>query len=218
MIDAMIVPILTKPDLLYRMIDSIDHDIEHLIIIDNGQCVDRELLDTRWRHHIKRMSLISMPANLGVAGSWNLGIKATPFARSWLICNFDIKWPKSSLRMFDDLQRSDMLVLSNGSPEWCAFMLGEDVVKTVGLFDEALHPAYFEDNDYERRTRQMQFTVMRTTIPVHHDNSSTLNAGYREKNDFTFAQNRTYYERKVFRCDDSAGEWSLRRRRELTWD
>lgn len=216
MIDAMIVPILTRVDLLYRMIDSIDHDIEHLVVIDNGRCVDPKQVS--WKKHIKRFSLLPMPANLGVAGSWNLGIKVTPFARSWLICNFDIKWPSGSLALFDDLQERDMLLLSGGSPPWCAFMLGDQVVSTVGLFDEALHPAYFEDNDYERRTRAMQFTTMHTNIAVHHDNSSTLEAGYRSINEVTFSANRDYYERKVFRNDLSSGEFMLRRRRDLSWD
>lgn len=217
MIDAMIVPVLTRADLLVRMIDSIDHDIEHLVVIDNGRCVNPDEL--RWQKHIKRFSLLAMPANLGVAGSWNLGIKVTPFARSWLICNFDITWPSGSLALFDDLQTRDMLLLSAGSPPWCAFMLGDRVVERVGLFDESLHPAYFEDNDYESRVHNHRMTVMMTHIDVHHENSSTLAAGYQDKNNRTFSVNRDYYERKHLHGDSrDEGVFSLRRRRELSWD
>jgi GT2 family glycosyltransferase len=35
--------------------------------------------------------------------------------------------------------------------EWACAWIGSEVVKDVGLFCEAFHPAYFEDNDYERR-------------------------------------------------------------------
>lgn len=217
MIEAMIVPVLTRAELLARMIDSIDYDIEHLVVIDNGRCVNPDDLD--WQTHIKRFSLLPMPANLGVAGSWNLGIKVTPFASSWLICNFDITWPAGSLQMFDEQQDTDALVLSAGSPRWCAFMLGDRVVTNVGLFDESLHPAYFEDNDYEARIKNHMHPVMHSDIPVHHENSSTLAAGYQEKNNRTFTANRDYYMSKAFHGDErDHGSFSLTRRRRLSWD
>ena len=39
--------------------------------------------------------------NLGVAASWNLGIKATPLADWWLICNSDIKFGPGDLAKWD---------------------------------------------------------------------------------------------------------------------
>ena len=85
------------------------------------------------------------------------------------------------------------------------------------LFDERLHPAYFEDNDYERRCTFHGFAVRQSGIPVGHDNSSTLNAGYQSRNNETFFSNRQFYDAKVRGADMTTG-WSLSRRRELTWD
>lgn len=216
MIPVMIVPVLAAPSLLYRMVGSIDHDVEHLVVIDNGRCVDPSLVP--WQRHVQRFSLLPMPANLGVAGSWNLGIKVTPFAPWWLICNFDVVWPADSLRRFEMSAMRGTLCLSAGSPPWCAFSLGEEVVQAVGLFDEGLHPAYFEDNDYERRCRHSGVPIAHTDVPVHHDNSSTLAAGYRDKNTQTFQANAEYYQRKQSREDYTEGRWNLSTRRRNSWD
>jgi GT2 family glycosyltransferase len=216
-IPALIVPILTGPELLYRMVASIDHPVEHLVIIDNGRCVDPSQLGD-WAARIERVSLLPIPANLGVAGSWNLGIKVTPFAPWWLIANFDIVWPEGSLSQLASTAGRANLCLSGGSPPWCAFTLGDEVVSQVGLFDEALHPAYFEDNDYERRTLHAGFDVVRTDIAVHHDNSSTLRLGYSDRNGPTFQSNSLYYSRKASMEDYTAGEWRLGIRRRQSWD
>ena len=213
----MIVPILTRPELLYRMIDSIDHKVEHLIVIDNGGVIND--WDCTHNENVQRVSVIDMPANLGVAGSWNLGIKASPFAPWWLIANFDVVWEPGSLAMFAMEGATDALVLSNGSPEWCAFSIGERIVQAVGLFDEALHPAYFEDDDMRRRVEAAGLPIRRPGIPVRHDNSSTIQVQrFAERNAHTFTANSDYYGAKAFRGDLSEGRWSLRRRRELSWD
>lgn len=216
MIPVMIVPVLTRPTLLYDMLWSIDVPVERFVIIDNGDCVNRVILTEACR--FQSLTYLPFPSNLGVATSWNLGIKATPFAPWWMVVNFDVTWPQGSLGAFASEARRDALVLSGGAPPWCAFSLGDEVVRRVGLFDEALHPAYYEDNDYERRCRAADIRVHRSEIPVRHENSSTLRAGYQGKNARTFDANRVYYEAKQFRGDMSEGGWSLSRRRELSWD
>ena len=212
----MVVPVLTRPELLYRMLNSVDAKVDHLIVIDNGGCVDD--LECYDNEQIQRVSVIHMPANLGVAGSWNLGMKAAPFASWWLVCNFDITWPAGSLARFVSEARVGALVLSGGAPPWCAFAIGEEVVERVGLFDESLHPAYFEDDDMARRCYDAGLPVVRSGIPVQHENSSTLAAGYAGRNAVTFGANAAYYGGKVARDDFSEGRWPLTRRRDLSWD
>ena len=151
MIPCMIVPILKGPETLYRMLETIDYPIRKLIIIDNGDALRHSL---GWPvEHVQSTKVIKMPANLGVAGSWNLGIKADPFAPWWLIANYDVEWPSGSLKAFSE-QAGEGILLAHSPQPWSAFALSEDAVKRVGLFDEGFHPAYFEDNDYELRRRQ----------------------------------------------------------------
>lgn len=212
MIPALIVPVLAKYELLERMIASIDHPVGNLIVIDNGDELD--CVGSRWA---ERVTLLNMPANLGVAGSWNLGIKCAPFASWWLIANFDVTWPPGSLARFAEEAERDTLLLGGGSPPWCAFALGDQVVERVGLFDERFHPAYFEDNDYTTRAETAGVRVEYGDIPVHHDNSSTVTAGFQQFNDRTFSANAEWYGRKIA-AGDTSSSWELTRRRELTWD
>ena len=212
MIPCMIVPILVGPDILRRMLDTIDYPIKKLIIIDNGDALRYQ---GPWPvEHVQSTKVIKMPANLGVAGSWNLGIKATPFAPWWLITNFDVEWPAGSLRMFAE-QAGEGVLLAQSPQPYCAFAIGEDVVQRVGLFDEGFHPAYFEDNDYELRCAVEGVKVKRSTIPVVHHNSSTI--GYfGEINNRTYASNAEYMNGK--RSHPGRGGWSLERRRINSWD
>lgn len=224
MIPALVVPILADPERLYRMLDSLDYPIGRLIVVDNGRVVDRFLLATNRgvSTYVSDLALIELPANLGVAGSWNLGIKSAPFAAYWLIANFDIEWPPGSLERFDryaTASSGDALILSGGQPAWCAFAIGEIVVETVGLFDERFVPAYFEDNDYVDRCGYAECPVVETDIPITHENSSTLRASehYAERNAISFGANHAFYHDKKSVRDTSSG-WSLTRRRGLSWD
>lgn len=211
----MIVPILARPELLEQMLASIDYPIHTLIVVDNGGAwpgpFDKHPM-------VENGYLLRMPSNLGVAPSWNLGIKATPFAPWWMIANFDITFPAGSLAQFDRSDAAKSLVLSGGMPPWCCFTIGEAVIDRVGLFDEKFTPAYFEDQDMEVRCRHAGIPIVQSAIPVDHANSSTLKAGYAERNAETFTPNAEYFNAKMAAEDRSAGQWSLQRRRALSWD
>ena len=211
MIPVLIVPILAGEARLRNMLNSIDCGVDRLIVIDNGARV-KDLPQVATEQYV-----IYSPENLGVAGSWNLGIKMTPSAPWWAIVNYDVTWPEHSLAKLAAAARPDALVLSAGSPPWCAFALGDKVVEEVGLFDEAIYPAYFEDNDYQRRVLNAGMEVVQADVPVHHANSSTL-AEHANRNYVTFPENAAYYGEKVAEGDYSEGRWSLARRRRLSWD
>lgn len=215
MIPALIVPVLNRPDLLERLLASIDYPVADLLVIDNGNVVK----SLPYLPTVERAHLIKSPTNLGVPASWNLGVKMLPFATYWLIVNSDAYFPSMSLDRLAGAYRYDALVLSGASPPWACFMLGHQVVSKVGLFDEGIYPAYFEDNDYERRCTYAGFPVVPSGIFVGHDNSSTIGEGrYRAANDRTFGPNANYYAQKVQRGDFTEGRWDLATRRALSWD
>lgn len=212
----MIVPVLVRYDLLNRMIASINYPVKDLVVIDNG--AKNSYWEPVWNQWVSKLWHIRMPSNLGVPGSWNLGIKSLPQSDYWLITNFDVEWGGDSLKMFQEMSSKDKLVLSNGSPSWCAFSLGWEVVDKVGLFDESFVPAYFEDNDYQRRCEFHNVEVVSSFIPVAHDNSSTLKAGFQKQNDSSFTANSEYMENKIKTLDFTEGRWSIRRTRRFGWD
>jgi GT2 family glycosyltransferase len=215
-IDAMIVPTLNQVDGLMRLLASIDHWVGELVVVDNGSRWPRgDRLRMPVVPHAARQHLVEVPHNLGVAGSWNLGIKATPHAERWLVVNDDAWFPPGSLQRLDEQSSPLALTLSGASPEWSCFVLGAEVVKRVGLFDERFHPAYFEDNDFERRCLLAEVPVVRTGIEVGHDNSSTLASGVGRGD--TYMENMELHHRKAMDGDTSWG-WDLTRRRAQGWE
>jgi len=206
--------VLTRRELLTRFIDSISHPVGDLVIVNN------ESNHQRWEapESVSRIHHIDIPTNLGVAGSWNLGIKSMPYHPHWVIANFDVVLNRFLLEDFESMATETNLVLSSNSSPWCVFSIGAQVIDKVGLFDESLYPAYFEDNDMERRARALGFTVEQSPVSAHHDNSSTLLAGYGDRNATTYQNNNNYYQDKVNRGDLSPGAWSLSRRIQNRWD
>ncbi len=216
MIPALIVPVLTRPELLYRMLESIDYPVGDVLVIDNGHCVDPDL----GHPLVERLHVLRMPSNLGVPVSWNLGIKATPFAAFWLIAGFDVTFPPGALARFARESNPGAVTLADCGPPWACFTIGDAVVRQVGLFDEGFVPAYHEDLDFSRRCHAAGVPVIQSDIHVDHDNSSTLRSDprYDALNAVTFPANQAYYNAKVERGDLSEGHWSLSRRRDLSWD
>jgi GT2 family glycosyltransferase len=194
------------------MLDSVDVPVDHLLVIDNGTGADLGFSD-----RFANVTVLAMPANLGVAGSWNLGIKSFPYAERWFIASNDVVFEPGALEMLSQARR-DEITLTGEAPHWQAFALGDEAVNDIGLFDESLFPAYFEDNDYMRRADFVGVNIRRLDLKLRHDNSSTIKAGYEQKNARTYIRNEKHYESKIANNDYSAGSWSLEIRRENGWE
>jgi GT2 family glycosyltransferase len=218
MLDNLIVPVLNRYDLLQRMLDSVDVKIKHLLVIDNGASISKSGLDLTYSDKFEQVTYLPLPANQGVAGSWNLGIKLFPYAQRWFIASNDVVFLPGALENLSKARR-DEITLTADFPYWQSFAIGDEVVSGIGLFDECgFYPAYFEDNDYMRRALFAGFNIRKILMPTNHDNSSTIKAGYEHKNAKTFIANQAYYESKVDNNDYTAGTWSLDIRRENGWE
>jgi GT2 family glycosyltransferase len=217
MIENLIVPVLNRYDLLQRMLNSVDVPVDHLLIIDNGAS-HQTALTLDLGDNFKKVTHLPMPANLGVSGSWNLGIKSFPYAQRWFIVSNDVVFEPGALEKLSQARR-DEITLTGDAPHWQAFVLGDEAVSDLGLFDECgFFPAYFEDNDYMRRADFAGVNVRRVDIELSHDNSSTIKAGYENKNAKTFFANQKLHEAKIANNDYSAGVYSLDIRRENGWE
>jgi GT2 family glycosyltransferase len=206
----LIVPVLNRYDLLQRMVSSIDYPIEHLLIIDNGlglECLEIPNL-------VQKMTVLSMPSNQGVAGSWNLGIKCFPFEPVWFFSSADTVYEPGALEKMSKAKPSE-ITLAASFPYWQTFAIGEEAVRKIGLFDENLYPIYFEDNDYMKRAESAQIPISYIDIPVTHDNSSTINSDPKlaQANNRTFPDNKNYFDTKL----EGSWDWSLDRRRNNYW-
>jgi GT2 family glycosyltransferase len=212
-IGTIVVPVLNRYDLLLRMLESIDHPVRRVIVVDNGgswttwfrsQWIDEVLV---WR----------MPSNLGVGPSWNIGMKATPFEDGWLLVNSDAWFAPGTLAELAVNFAPDRIVRT--AEDWACVWVGAGIVDTVGLFSECFVPAYFEDNDYEWRCNEHGFTVEKIGH-VRHDSSSTIMSDERlmAENNRSFAANNQMFLDRHRHGRTEPGDWSLRRRRELGWD
>jgi GT2 family glycosyltransferase len=211
-LENLIVPVLNRYDLLQRMLDSVDVPVDHLLVIDNGTGAN-----LTFNHNFRKVTVLDLPANQGVSGSWNLGIKSFPYAHRWFIVSNDVVFEPGALEMLAQARR-DEITLTGDPPHWQAFALGDEAVNDIGLFDESLFPAYFEDNDYMRRAEFVGVNIRRLDLKVRHDNSSTIKAGYQEKNAQTYFRNEKHYQSKIDSNDYTAGGWSLEIRRANGWE
>jgi GT2 family glycosyltransferase len=214
MLSNLIVPVLNRYDLLQRMLDSVDVPVEHLLIIDNGLGTDTLELSDKFA----KVTHLRMPANLGVAGSWNLGIKSFPYADRWFIVSNDVVFGAGALEKLATARRDELTLVAE-APHWQAFALGDEAVIDIGLFDECgFYPAYFEDNDYMRRAEFAGVNIRKLEIDLTHDNSSTIKNGYQEKNNKTFFANQALYRSKIYTNDYTPGTYSLEIRRANGWE
>lgn len=219
MLENLIVPVLNRYDLLQRMLNSLNFPIDHLLIIDNGCSEVEEPIYLDVPDVVEHITYLPMPANLGVAESWNLGIKSFPFAENWFFASNDVEFHGDALERLSEADR-DSLTLSGMFPFWQVFSLGYEACRRVGFFDSGFFPAYFEDNDYARRCEHFGVPIKKLDLNISHDNSSTLRSNPRfiERNTRTFSENQKYFEDKVARNDFGPGGWDIERRRRNAWE
>ena len=206
---------LKRFDLAERLLASIDYPVEHLVIVDNS---GTQSWNPTQPDKVKNLWLIRVPYGLGLVGAWNLIVKSTPHAPYWVLVNDDAWFGEGALDIIAQDANPDGLSFPHISPEWSCIVLGQKVVEEVGLYDERLYPLYFDDNDYQRRIEKAGLPIRRIDAIVHHENSSTLKSGYEQKNSKTFRANEVLFDTKVANEDYSEGNWSLKVRRENSWD
>lgn len=205
---------LARFDLADRLLASIDYPVRDLVIIDNS---GKKQWQPQKPDSVERMWFMQVPNGLGLVGAWNLIVKTTPFAPFWLLVNDDAWFEPGALQAIAENADPGALSFVKINTSWSCIALGEAAVQAAGLYDERFYPLYFDDNDYERRIRNAGIPVKTIAARVHHDNSSTLAAGYQAANSKTFAANQRLFEQKVASGDYSQGVWDLGIRRANNW-
>jgi len=151
---------LIKVDLLKRLINSIDYDVDVFVILLQGN-VHFNINEIN-NVFIKKFVIINASFNIGVSRGWNYIIQHFP-STYWIICGDDTYFEKGSLKKIYDYMITDgalnnvfinyYLKLQNDivCTEFTNFILTNKIFDKIGLFDENIYPAYFEDNDYWKR-------------------------------------------------------------------
>lgn len=214
----LIVPVLNRYDLLNRMIESIDYPVERLLIVDNGsesgegEAVCKNL-------NVARMDVIKMSNNLGIAPAWNLGVKNYPFEDIYYFTSNDCVFQPGTLEKLKQESARNKVTISQLWPHWQLFSVGDQVFENCGLFDEAIFPMNFEDDEFQWRVTEMGYEVRAADLPMQHDGQMTFksNAHYARRNSETYRANEIYFNQKKSERRLNAGEWSLKIRRQNNW-
>lgn len=211
-IPVLIIPVLNRFDLLEQTLNSIDYPVDNILIIDNSSKLP---LDDG-----KNIHVLHMPNNLGVAASWNLGIKSFPLAPYWMIGSNDNPWAPGALEMMAELATADNLVWSDKA--WDCYTIGSNVVKRNGLFDENYYPAYYEDTDYSERLRlnKMMDVIVHSNAPMNQIGTCTTIASDESlaaRNETTNQSNREYFYHKIYGDNPHSWDWDIERRISNDW-
>jgi GT2 family glycosyltransferase len=221
------VPVINRPDLLLRFLDSID-TAWPVVVIDNspGPEIIEALAD-------RGVDLMCPSSNLGVAASWNLIIRMHPDADWWCIANADAELGRGDLeRLASEMAKpGPRWVGING--DWRVFGINAECIERAGWFDENFHPIYCEDADYEYRCRLAGVPAYSIAGAASHVGSAAIRSGYAAANARTYPANVAYFEAKwggrlrggetfatPFNRGGSIRDWTLdlARLRDLSWE
>ena len=197
------------------MVASIDHELDGLLIIDNGG----KLEGLQVPDNVKQTTVLSMDNNLGIAPSWNLGVKNYPFEDVYYFTSNDCVFQPGTLAKLERESATDKVTISELWPHWQLFSVGDQVFENCGLFDEAIFPMNFEDDEFEWRVGELGYSVEKLDLPMAHDGQMTFksDAHYAARNTVTYKANEVYYNQKKTEGRLNAGEWSLKIRRANNW-
>ncbi len=218
------VPILNGADHLERLLASLRCRIGTLALVDNsgGPGPVADLLARLERHGhpwVDRVCIARPFANLGVAASWNLILRSFPQAPFCLMLNHDVVLASGALELA--LQRIDpkcpqWLGLLDGPAAFSAFLITSLAWNRIGWFEQAFHPAYFEDLDYRERLaadpqieRISQGPWLAPMQLANPSCSATLAADdrLRQWNRASFQLNRLWYFSRRRLQDHPGGHW-----------
>ena len=188
------VPIVNGVHWLEKMIKSIDYPVDNLFVINNNGCgeIDSQLdklkeLDNKF---IKNFHITHFPSNLGVSASWNLIIKSYLMEPYWVISNHDVSFTPGLLEEIANAAEDKEVAMIHPHAgnfdlgSYDLFVITEKGVRTVGLFDENLYPAYGEDSDFIMRLHNLQPKMVKglDNIHIHGDEVAQADDDHYRKN------------------------------------
>lgn len=184
MIPVLVASIVNRPDLLDRMLDSIDVEVGLTFVIDNG----------RVGYQRDGVTVFAPPCrSMGWAGSLNFAIGQTPDAPWWLYVNNDAWFEPGTLEALAATVETDRLAVHHD--EWTIAAITQEVVERVGLLDEwSFFPIYFEDTDYARRCHLAGIEVIGSDWCREGDSDGTEQHSMTIRSDpaLSHANNRTW--------------------------
>lgn len=191
MIPVLICPVLRDFDLLEKMLASIDHPIERVVVVDNSV--------SGYTPARTAVEVIRPITGLGYPGGINAGVAQTPAAPWWMWCNADLVFGPGDLAeiaaLMDETTGPRHVTGSHRGLRNVYAAMNRQAIELVGLFDDwAFYPIYFDDDDMEHRCRVGGVEWVTYDGTMQHVGSATIKHGdFAEANSRTFEMNRASY-------------------------
>lgn len=189
------VAILNQPELLDRLMASIDHPVDRLVVIDNGDVIDPFIGGHRMTPY--RAHVVKPGHNLGCAESWNLIIRANPLAPYWVITNHDIEFGPGDLARLEAAIEPRAAIVYH-LLGFAAFAITPPAIHAAGWFDGGFINGYDEDVDYSRRCELAGVRRVEVGFSGSHVGSATIHSDpdLRRWNGISHGANDAYYREK----------------------
>lgn len=204
MIPALVIPAVSRFDMLEANLAAIDYPVARLVIIENS--LTGYTYTPPEGSPIQRVDHIRPILGIGVTGGFNAGVMQTPEAPWWLLSSTDIGYGPGDLEAIATLMDEDdaaAVVTGTRDDERLlrgAYMaINRACVDAIGLYDEwAFWPCYFEDDDWIRRCELGDVDWIEYDGRIAHDRSITIRSDpvAAARNAQTFPECRRRYVEK----------------------
>jgi len=221
------IPILNRFDLLERLLESLDHPVETLALVDNSGgegdlSVQLKALQQQGHPLIQRIEIAKPFRNIGVAASWNCILTSFNAASPALLANNDIQFTKGVIGRALQMQLSDkpfFIPLLPKPQSYSAFLINHLCWNETGLFDEGFYPAYCEDLAHQQQLdRHPHVNILepadlqKEMAELNNESSATITSEPRlnQLNQISFQLNRLWLLSQQRLTHPSLGTWQRR--------
>jgi GT2 family glycosyltransferase len=217
---AVVMPVVNCEAYTEAALKSLNSTREHteIIVIDNASTDGTPDMLRAFKAVDPFLSVLRQEKNIGVAASWNLGIRRAfnMGCDPVIVANNDIVCARDTIDALVDAMRAnesfgllsarsvaipspdglDVCVRSHyvleGPVDFCLFAIRPSTFAIVGDFDEDFWPAYYEDRDYIERMRRarLSFGMAYSALVFHHGSRSIREGGVKNYPYFKANQRR----------------------------
>jgi hypothetical protein len=214
MIPLLAITTLNQPENFKKIIESIDYPIKKVSVLCNSYSIDyllkiREFCKSNF---VQEFIVSHCPYNMGCSTSWNYHIKMNPECDHWIFSGDDVIFSDGDLERAKTSSEVYDVSFCSMKTKYSLFSLSKKCVDIVGFFDENIHPANFEDDDYDRRIRKNRLNVgLFEFNGTHFGSGTTYNLSEENKSKIKnyYKMNEIYYTLKVEKEDYTSGKFDF---------
>lgn len=174
-----LVPVTVNPDLVNDVFNHIQNK-SNLIIVNNFD--NQEVADLCQQAQKDEAFVYNYPNNLGLAASWNIGIRELEKEYNLdfvIILSSSAKFFKDIEEFAKRIDESEKIrkmgMYRSREARLHCFAITQLGLRVGGLFDENFYPIYYEDTDYYRRSNLNGMSKIAYDIPT---DDLVISAGY----------------------------------------